>query len=76
MQEYSLITLLPHPFIRNQMELKTPKLIGFGISDKKTFNTACQYAEGAIIGSAFIKALHQAKDIKESTHKFISEIRK
>ena len=59
-----------------KMELKTPKLIGFGISDKKTFNTACQYAEGAIIGSAFIKALHQAKDIKESTHKFISEIRK
>ncbi|ERP31696.1 tryptophan synthase subunit alpha [Chitinivibrio alkaliphilus] len=35
----------------------TPKLIGFGISDKDTFATACSYAEGAIIGSAFIREL-------------------
>jgi len=34
-----------------------PKLIGFGISDNETFTTACNYAEGAIIGSAFIKML-------------------
>ena len=42
------------------MKLKNPRLIGFGISDKTTFDTACTYANGAIIGSAFIKALGRA----------------
>ena len=39
------------------MNLKSKLIVGFGISDKKTFNTACNYANGAIIGSAFIKNL-------------------
>jgi tryptophan synthase alpha chain len=37
------------------MNLQSKLIIGFGISDKKTFKTACNYANGAIIGSAFIK---------------------
>ena len=37
------------------MNLKSKLIIGFGISDKQTFNTACNFANGAIIGSAFIK---------------------
>ncbi len=37
--------------------ITSPKLIGFGISDNETFTSACSYAEGAIIGSAFIKML-------------------
>ena len=39
------------------MNLQGKLVIGFGISDKSTFNTACNYANGAIIGSAFIKNL-------------------
>jgi tryptophan synthase alpha chain len=39
------------------MNLQSKLIIGFGISDKSTFNTACNYAHGAIIGSAFIKNL-------------------
>lgn len=39
------------------MNLQSKLIIGFGISDKATFNTACNYANGAIIGSAFIKYL-------------------
>ncbi|MHB0753880.1 tryptophan synthase subunit alpha [Polaribacter sp. M15] len=39
------------------MNLKSKLIVGFGISDKQTFNTACNYANGAIIGSAFIKNL-------------------
>lgn len=39
------------------MNLKSKLIVGFGISDKQTFNTACTYANGAIIGSAFIKNL-------------------
>ncbi len=39
------------------MNLESNLIVGFGISDKQTFNTACTYANGAIIGSAFIKNL-------------------
>ncbi|MCQ6956931.1 tryptophan synthase subunit alpha [Mucilaginibacter aquariorum] len=39
------------------MELKNPTIIGFGISDHKSFRKACQYANGAIVGSAFVKLL-------------------
>ncbi len=39
------------------MQLKSKLIVGFGISDNKTFTTACSYANGAIIGSAFIKEL-------------------
>jgi len=39
------------------MNLKSKLIIGFGISDKQTFKTACEYANGTIIGSAFIKSI-------------------
>ena len=37
------------------MNLNSKLIVGFGISDKATFTTACKYANGTIIGSAFIK---------------------
>jgi len=39
------------------LNLQSKLIIGFGISNKTTFTTACSYANGAIIGSAFIKNL-------------------
>jgi tryptophan synthase alpha chain len=39
------------------MQLKNPAIIGFGISDNKSFAKACEYAAGAIVGSAFVKLL-------------------
>jgi len=39
------------------MNLKSTLIVGFGISNKSTFNKVCEYANGAIIGSAFIKFL-------------------
>ena len=57
------------------MQLKNPTLIGFGIKDKQTFDTACQYANGAIIGSAFIKAIDNSKDLKQDISKFIKVIK-
>ena len=41
------------------MNLKGNLVIGFGISDHKTFSKACEYANGAIIGSAFINFLEE-----------------
>lgn len=55
------------------MNLKSPKLIGFGIHDKSTFDNACQYADGAIIGSAFIRHLKQHGIENIST--FVQKIR-
>lgn len=56
------------------MKLKNPRLIGFGISDKNSFDTACKYAQGAIIGSAFIKALAAGTDVTTTSHAFVKKI--
>jgi len=39
------------------MQLKNPIIIGFGISDNAAYKKACEYANGAIVGSAFVKLL-------------------
>jgi tryptophan synthase alpha chain len=59
----------------NKLTIQNPKLIGFGIFDKNSFDLACQYADGAIIGSTFIKALGNSKKIKETVHQFVKNIR-
>lgn len=59
-----------------QMNLKNPLLVGFGIKDRQTFNEACKYTSGAIIGSAYIKVLQQYPDINNATQKFIKGILK
>lgn len=57
------------------LKLQNPLLIGFGISDKQRFDVAVSYAAGAIIGSAYIKALKADKDIDKATARFIKNIR-
>lgn len=56
------------------MNLKNPVLVGFGIKDKASFEAACANANGAIIGSAFIKAIGGAKDVEEATKEFLGEV--
>ena len=58
-----------------KMNLKNPRLIGFGISNKETFNQACRFASGAIIGSAFINALTKSKDLVPTIKEFVLSIR-
>lgn len=59
----------------NEAQLQNPVLVGFGIKDKNTFETACRYTNGAIIGTAYIKALHNSKNIPEATHIFIQQVK-
>jgi tryptophan synthase alpha chain len=54
-----------------KMNLKNPVMIGFGISEKQSFNKACNYASGAIIGTAFIQSLKTKTHVTE----FIKTIR-
>jgi len=58
----------------NDMQLKNPRLIGFGISNKATFDQACRYAAGAIIGSAFIKVLKNTTNLKEDIANYIKSV--
>jgi tryptophan synthase alpha chain len=57
------------------LKLQNPLMIGFGINDSKTYLQACKYASGAIIGSAYIKAISTAKNINKTTASFIKSIR-
>lgn len=58
-----------------EMDLKNPRLIGFGISNYETFRTACNYSNGAIIGSAYIRALAKANDIRQATLEFVKMVK-
>jgi tryptophan synthase alpha chain len=56
------------------MQLKNPVIIGFGISDQKSFDKACEYASGAIVGSKFVKLLGE-ENYLEKIPGFVSSIR-
>jgi len=56
------------------MQLKNPVLVGFGIKDKATFTAACKYTNGAIIGTAYIKALENSTAIAQTTKEFLNGI--
>ena len=58
----------------NRLGLKNPQLIGFGISNHETFQNTCKYAGGAIIGSAFVKALEGELTLNERISGFVKTI--
>ena len=55
-------------------------MVGFGISNKATFQAACEHASGAIIGSRFVTLLEEEKDPEkadpETDEKRAGKIRK
>ncbi|MFZ4863527.1 tryptophan synthase subunit alpha [Sphingobacterium sp. Mn56C] len=57
------------------MDLRNPVVIGFGISNNETFKKATQYANAAIIGTAFVKLLAE-KNYMETIAPFIATIKK
>jgi tryptophan synthase alpha chain len=66
---------------RKDGTITNPVMIGFGIHDKSSFDAACSYANGAIIGSAFIKALTEnthndsSKSLEDRIKSFVQTIR-
>jgi tryptophan synthase alpha chain len=59
-----------------KLDLTNPVLVGFGIDTKDRFDAVCKIADGGIIGSAYIKALKDSKDVKATTKSFLSSILK
>ena len=62
-------------FSRLKKNLKNPFLIGFGVKDKETFKSACEYANGAIIGSSFIQAISESGELNSQIRQFIQGIK-
>lgn len=57
------------------LKLKNPTMIGFGISDNKSFTKACEFANGVIIGSAFINAIKNSTDLPKDIAGFVKTIK-
>lgn len=60
----------------NSMNLKNPRLVGFGISNKSTRDMVNRYSCGAIIGSAFIKALQETQDVEKGVKLLLENLAK
>jgi tryptophan synthase alpha chain len=58
-----------------KMNLNNPTLIGFGISNKETFDRACAHASGAIIGSAFINEIKNSNNLEKDISGFIKSVK-
>lgn len=59
----------------NSMKLRNPVLIGFGISDRKTFSQATEYASGAIVGSAFVNLLKDSNNFEKDITDFVRNLK-
>ncbi|MDR1120829.1 MAG: tryptophan synthase subunit alpha [Dysgonamonadaceae bacterium] len=53
----------------NAMSLRNPRMIGFGISNRETFRTACDHASGAIIGSKFVTLIGEHRSPETAVKK-------
>ena len=56
------------------MNLKNPTIFGFGITNNNSFKKACEYANGAIVGTAFVKLLSEDNYL-EKIPEFIKSIK-
>ncbi len=58
-----------------KMNLKSNTIIGFNIKDAISYQFACSYSNGAIIGSAFVNAIEKSNDLKSDISKFVKTIK-
>ena len=55
------------------MNLRNPRMVGFGISNKQTFDAACAHSSGAIIGSRFVTLLNEKEGDAEKAIRQLKE---
>jgi len=60
----------------SQMDLNNPIMIGFNIKDNATFTKACKYANGALIGSAFVRAIEKSENLEGDIESFVNKVRR
>ena len=59
----------------NAMQLRNPRMTGFGISNKQTLEAAQSNAAGAIIGSKFVTLLNESKNADEALDKLFDALK-
>jgi tryptophan synthase alpha chain len=57
----------------NELHLTSPLIVGFGIENREQFEEVGSYASGAIVGSAFLRAIENIKDVKAATKEFAAK---
>jgi tryptophan synthase alpha chain len=57
------------------LNLKNPLIIGFGITDRESFEIVCKHANGGIIGTSFVQMLNDTPKWKEGIREFVKRIR-
>ncbi len=60
----------------NDMNLRNPRMIGFGISNKQTLEAAQNNAAGAIIGSKFVTLLNESQNADEALDKLFDALKR
>ena len=60
----------------NQMNLRNPRMIGFGISNRQTLEAAQKNAAGAIIGSKFVTLLNESKNANEALDRLFEALKR
>lgn len=58
----------------NSMRLRNPRMIGFGISNRQTLESARRNAAGTIIGSKFVSLLNEEKDPGKALDRLMEEL--
>lgn len=58
----------------SKMNLRSPLVVGFGIENRSQFLEVTKYAQGAIVGSAFLRAIENAADVKAAAKNFVAQI--
>ncbi len=59
-----------------QMHLRNPRMIGFGISNKNTYEAAAAHAAGCIIGSKFVSLLEEEKNPEKAIDRLLEMLKK
>ncbi len=57
------------------LNLRNPRMIGFGISNKQTYEAACAHAAGAIIGSKFVTLIGEEMDAEKAIQKLLEALK-
>ena len=57
------------------MNLRNPRLVGFGINNQESFDAASEFANGAIVGSAFVRHLHENGPDATGIQAFVETVR-
>ena len=58
-----------------EMNLRNPRMIGFGISNKQTYDAACAHAAGAIVGSKFVTLLKEERKAENAIIRLLDALR-